>query len=77
MLNLSTEKNSSGSFVGDNLVHAFPKGISPKVSVIGQLESELAYYGVAIQHISHDVKGMPLLEFLIPSVTDTKSYISL
>ena len=34
-------------------IHTFPKGISPKVNVIALLEFELAYYDVAVQHISH------------------------
>ena len=32
---------------------AFPQGISLKVNVIVQLEFELAYYNVAVQHVSH------------------------
>ena len=34
-------------------VHAFPKGISPKVNVIVGLEFELAYYDVAVKQVSH------------------------
>ena len=37
----------------DKGVHAFPKGINPKVNVIAQLEFELAYYDVAVQYVSH------------------------
>ena len=36
-------------------VHTFPKGISPKVTLIVQLEFELANYNVAVQYASHDV----------------------
>ena len=32
--------------------HAFPKGISPKVNVIAQLNFELAYYDIVVQYIS-------------------------
>ena len=32
---------------GEEEVHAFPKGISPKVNVITQLEVELAYFEMA------------------------------
>ena len=31
-------------------VHIFRKSISPKVNVIAQLEFELIYYKVAVQH---------------------------
>ncbi len=34
-------------------VHIFPKGISPKVKVIVQLELELAYYYFTARHVSH------------------------
>ena len=42
----------------DGGVHTFPKGISPKVNVIVQLEFELAYYDVAVQHVSHYAMGL-------------------
>ena len=29
------------------------------MNVIAQLEFELAYYDVAVQHISHDTTGVP------------------
>ena len=32
--------------------HTFPKGISPKLNVIGQLGFELAYFEAAVQHIT-------------------------
>ena len=35
----------------------FPRGISPKVNVIPQLDFELIYYDVAVQHINHHLKG--------------------
>ena len=37
----------------------FPKGISPKVNLIAQLEFELTHYEIAIQHISHDTLRIP------------------
>ena len=33
-------------------VHTFPKGISPKVIVKIQLEFELVYYDVAVEHVN-------------------------
>ena len=33
-----------------------PKGIDPKVKVIVQLEFELAYFEVLVQHFSHHVE---------------------
>ena len=51
MLNTSLEKDSSGAT--HKKIHTSPKGISPKVNVIAQLEFELAYSNVTIQHISH------------------------
>ena len=38
----------------DKRVYAFPNVISPKVNVIAQLEFELTYYEVAIQHANHN-----------------------
>ena len=37
----------------------FPKDISPKVNVIAQLEFELTYYNVTVQHFSHYAIGTP------------------
>ena len=37
----------------DKRVYTFPKGISPKVNVIAQLEFELAYFEAAVQRYSH------------------------
>ena len=34
------------------VVHAFLKGISPKVNILAQLEFKLIYSDVAIQHVS-------------------------
>ena len=45
--------------LGDKEVHTFLKGISPKVNVIAWLELELAYFDVAIEHISYYVTGLP------------------
>ena len=38
----------------DKRVHAFPKSRRPKANVTAQLDFELVYYNVAVQHISHD-----------------------
>ena len=38
---------------GKKGVHAFPKCIRSKVSVIARLEFEPAYYDVAVQHVNH------------------------
>ena len=40
---------------GYNGVHAFLKDISLKVNTIAWLEFELAYYDVAVRHISHNI----------------------
>ena len=39
---------------GREAVHAFPEDIGPKVNKMARLESELAYYRVAVQQVSHD-----------------------
>ena len=44
----------------------FPKILVWKVNLIAQLEFELAYYKIAVQHISHYTTG-------IPKVDDTKT----
>ena len=36
--------------------------MSSKVNVIERLEFELAYYDVAVQHISHCTRGIPSQE---------------
>ena len=40
-------------------VHAFPKGICPKVNVIAQLEYELAYYDSAVHLFNHYTTKTP------------------
>ena len=35
------------------MVHAFPKCISMKVNIIAQLEFELTYFEVRVEHFSH------------------------
>ena len=45
--------NSTQSLGGDKGVHAFPKNISQKVNKRAQLEFELIYYDVVVQHLSH------------------------
>ena len=37
----------------DKGVHAYPKGICEIMKMIAWLEFELAYYDIAVQHISH------------------------
>ena len=34
-------------------VHAFLKGINPKMNVIVQLEFEFVYYDVTVEHFNH------------------------
>ena len=46
----------------DKGVYTFPKGISLTVMVIAQLEFELAYCDVTIQHVSLYEMGTSLLE---------------
>ena len=38
----------------DKRLHAFPKGISPKMNVIAPLEFEFAYYDIAVQLVNHN-----------------------
>ena len=50
--------NSSGTIkpiagVENEGVYNFTKSISPKVNVIARLEIELAYFEVAVHHVSH------------------------
>ena len=48
----------------DNSVHAFLKSITLKMNVIVQLEFELTYYDVTIQHISDYATGTPCISFI-------------
>ena len=51
--------------LGDKKVHVFPKGISPNMNVIARLEFELAYYDVAVHHISLSPnKDSPLAKYI-------------
>ena len=43
----------------DKSVHTFPKSICSKVKVRVQLEFELAYDNVTVQHVSHYPTGIP------------------
>ena len=45
----------------DKGVHAFLKGISPKVNGIMKLEFELVYNNIAVQHVRHKAMGIPHL----------------
>ena len=40
-------------------VHAFPKGICPKVNVIARLEYEFAYYDSAVHRFNHYTTRTP------------------
>ena len=40
-------------------VHTFPKDTSLKVNIIAQLEFELTYYNITVQHISNYAMGTP------------------
>ena len=40
-----------------NRIHTFNKNISSKVNVIAQLEFELTYNDVTVQHINHNTTG--------------------
>ena len=42
------------------IFHAFPKSIKPKLNFITLLEFELAYYDVAVLHVSHYTTRFPL-----------------
>ena len=44
----------------DNEVHAFPKGICPKVNVIARVGFEHAYYDSAVQRFNHYATRTPL-----------------
>ena len=46
----------------DKRVHTFPKGISPKVNVITQLEIELIYYNVILQHVNPNIPGIASMQ---------------
>ena len=41
------------------------QGISSKVNIIAQLEFELAYYDIEIQHVIHYATGNPYLTLVI------------
>ena len=43
----------------DKEVHTFLSGIGSKVKVIAQVEIELTYYDVTIQHFSHYATQSP------------------
>ena len=59
------KKNSTGAIwpiaAGNVGIHTFPKGICPKVNVIAQLEFELNYKEVVVQHVIHCTKTTPAL----------------
>ena len=52
------------------MVHAFPKGISPKVNVIAQTEFEFSCSNVMVQHVSHDSTETPLFPICISHSVD-------
>ena len=45
--------------------NTFPKGISPKVNVIEQLDFELNYFNTAVQHFSHNTMDTPCCVMVI------------
>ena len=51
-------------------VHTFPKGISPKVNVIAQVESELVHFEAAVHHFHHNATITP------PQVQNLSSLVS-
>ena len=67
-----SKKNRSGttSPIGGRIkgVHAFPKGISPKVNVIERLEFELAYYDSGVRRFNHYTTRTP------PSLSHTHTH---
>ena len=46
------------------MVHTFAKGISLEVNIITQLEFELTYYNITVQHVSYCTMVTPLQEEL-------------
>ena len=63
---LSLQKYSSdriSHITGGIKVSSFPKGISPKVNIIVQLEFELAYFEATVRHFSHYTLGTSLCSF--------------
>ena len=59
-------------------VHNFPKGISPKVNLIAQLDFELTYYNAAVQYISHYTTMAPVIKYFdIIFRTNTVSIITI
>ena len=71
------KRNSSGTIYEllyspnsweDKEVHAFLKGISPKVNVIVQLEFKLAYYDFTVQYFNHFAMGPPFKLIIIHDI---------
>ena len=56
-------------------VHTFPKGICPKVNVIGRLEYELAYYDPAVHRFNHYTTRTPPSFFFFNKVMWIYIYI--
>ena len=44
----------------DKTVYTFSNCISPNVNIIARLEFELAYFDIAVQHVSYYVTEIPL-----------------
>ena len=53
----------------DKGVHAFPKGICPKMNVIAQLKFELAYNPITVHLVIHYVPTVPPIDFLLIYLT--------
>ena len=48
-----------------NEVHAFLKGIRPKVNAIARFEFELAYNDIVVQHVSYCATETPYIDLLV------------
>ena len=58
--------------LGDKRVHAFPKGICPKVNVIAWLEFEPAYYEPAYYDLTITPRFFAYFKTTIVQVTSAK-----
>ena len=50
---------------GYKVVHTIPKSICPKMNTTVQLEFKLAYYDIAVEHVSNYATGTPLTHWKI------------
>ena len=56
--------------LADKGVHTFPKGISLKFNVIVRLEFKIAYYDVAVQHVSYYATGTTPSEKYLKKISE-------